>query len=120
MAEVLRIKAELVRLAGDLGAAPAAEEHLISPPPLRSRSTEPEETPVRFPFSQGIPRSIATSHAMRSPGPRGDEARQSDNVRLEGEASRFRWLRAPATTDIALHIRMTGISAKVLSATLLR
>src|SRR6266404_2354603 len=27
----------------------------------------------------------------------GDETGQSDNLRLEGEASRFRWLRAPAT-----------------------
>ena len=27
----------------------------------------------------------------------------SDDVYLEGEASRFRWLRAPATTESALH-----------------
>jgi hypothetical protein len=57
--------------------------------------------PVRFPFSQGIPRSIPTQFPCGEvSGVRGDAARQSDDIRLEGEASRFRWLRAPATTDI--------------------
>src|SRR5882762_2791082 len=35
------------------------------------------------------------SRAMGSPGPRRDEARQSDKLYLEGEASRFRRLRGP-------------------------
>ena len=31
----------------------------------------------------------------------GDKERQSDDVHLEDQASRFRWLRAPAVIEIA-------------------
>ena len=90
---------------------------LVSPPSLLgSTACGPRGNPVRFPFSQEIPRPFPpNSHAMRSPRSRGDETGQSDNLRLEGEASRFRWLRAAATTEIVLHTPMTGITAKVLS-----
>src|SRR6266436_9564321 len=54
------------------------------------------ENPIRFPCSHNIPISIPTRFL----------GRRSDDVRLEGETSRFRGWRAPATTEIdSSHLR---------------
>jgi hypothetical protein len=73
--------------------APAAEGASV----VYARNTQSDSHfPRRFP--DPVPPNSHVTRSLKT-GPRGGAAWRSDEIHLEGEASRFRWLRAPATMN---------------------
>jgi hypothetical protein len=73
--------------------APAAEGASV----VYARNTQSDSHfPRRFP--DPVPRNSHVTRSLKT-GPRGGAAWRSDEIHLEGKASRFRSLRAPATID---------------------